>query len=63
MTDLIDEANEVAQRRADEAVEASRAKLAAMPNGAPGDCADCGGHFARVVRGRCGRCRDLGGHP
>lgn len=56
--DLIDQANTRAARDAALAEAACRAKAAAIPPGAPGDCDLCGEWSQRLVAGACAPCRD-----
>lgn len=35
-----------------------RMNAAHIPVGEPGECAECGEFFTRIVGGYCGRCRD-----
>lgn len=47
------------QEKLDEArLRKARALAQAIPEGEPGECEYCGGHFVRLVNGVCGRCRD-----
>lgn len=39
-------------------LELIRTKAKYMEPGDAGECIECGGYFARIVRGRCAMCRD-----
>lgn len=59
MADEADIANDYAERRKAKAEAEIREQAKRIPVGAPGDCAECGEYFTRLVSGYCGRCRDL----
>ena len=56
--DLIDRANDLADRLASAATDEIRYKAAHMPAGEPGDCELCGEWSGRLVNGACAHCRD-----
>jgi hypothetical protein len=58
MTDIVDVANDRAETERDENIADIRQRAAAIPAGAPGDCAYCGEPSARLVSGACATCRD-----
>lgn len=58
MADEVDIANDYAERRAAKALEEIRNQANLIPTGNPGECAECGEYFSRLVNHRCGRCRD-----
>ena len=42
----------------DDNLQLIRTKAKYMEQGEAGECVECGGQFARIVRGRCAKCRD-----
>lgn len=59
MADIIDIANDYAQKMEERNVAAIRAAAAAIPEGYEGDCVECGLESKRLVNGRCAPCRDM----
>lgn len=58
MSDLIDQANDKAELLRQSAENEARKGIFSIPEGAPGECVECGLVFTRVVDGYCGKCRD-----
>lgn len=58
MADEIDETFDRSQFLLERDIELIRAKAAAMPKGAPGECDACGEPYDRIVDGLCCRCID-----
>jgi RNA polymerase-binding transcription factor DksA len=58
MPDIIDIANEYAAIEAESSLAAVRRAVAAIPEGEPGECEDCGEESPRLVERLCARCRD-----
>ena len=58
MTDIIDVANEYAAIETESSLAAVRRAAAAIPEGEPGECADCGEESQRLVERLCARCRE-----
>lgn len=59
MADEADIANDYTEKKDAKTLADIRKQAALIPVGKPGNCAECGEHFTRLVRGYCGRCRDL----
>lgn len=55
MADIVDEANDLAQREVETAI---RMAAKPLPAGEPGDCDLCGEWFGRLVGGACVPCRN-----
>lgn len=58
MPDIIDVANEYAAIETESSLAAVRRAAAAIPEGEPGECEDCGEESPRLVDRLCARCRD-----
>lgn len=59
MADEADIANDYLEKKSAKVLADIRKQADMIPVGKPGDCAECGDHFTRLVSGYCGRCRDL----
>lgn len=59
MADEADRGNYNAEYKTANVLADIREQAKLIPVGEPGDCAECGNHFSRLVSGYCGRCRDL----
>lgn len=57
--DVADEAGYIIDMLQQQREAEIRRQAAAIPVGAPGDCAECGGESPRLVHGICAPCRDL----
>lgn len=58
MSDIIDIANDYAQKMEERNVAAIRAAAADIPVGVEGECSECGLESKRLVNYLCERCRD-----
>lgn len=58
MADIIDIANDYAAFEAESSLAMVRRAAAAIPEGEPGECADCGEESPRLVERLCARCRE-----
>ncbi len=58
LADVSDVATRLAEAEAEYGVKAVRAAASLIEKGNPGECYECGRHYARLVRGLCGFCRD-----
>lgn len=58
MTDDIDRANERVDEALGDAIAERQRAAAAIPVGAPGECAYCGEWAGRLVMDACAPCRD-----
>ena len=56
--DIADTAGEYIDQIDAAAIQFTRSKVAAMPEGSPGDCDLCGEWSGRLVNGACAPCRD-----
>lgn len=59
MSDIIDIANDYAQKIEEMNVKAIRAAAADIPAGYEGTCEECDLESKRLVNGRCAPCRDM----
>lgn len=59
MSDIIDIANDYAQKMEEMNVAAIRAAAADIPVGVEGECESCGLESKRLVNDMCAPCRDM----
>jgi RNA polymerase-binding transcription factor DksA len=58
MADIVDIANYYAAIEAESSLAMVRRAAAAIPEGEPGECEDCGEESPRLVERLCARCRE-----
>lgn len=58
MTDIIDEANDYAEKETEASLATIRKAASDFQQGVPGWCEYCGERFERIIKNACGKCRD-----